>query len=230
MMHSLDILWQDESAVAVNKPSGLLVHNSRWAGPKERSLRQILADQIGGPVYVVHRLDRPTSGALLFARSREAARAWHEALAASETVKIYLALVRGHLSEPVMVDHAFKVDGKLRDARSQVTPLLNSSVERCALVAVRLFTGRRHQARRHLKHISHPVLGDTTHGQGSLNRYYRAEYGLHRLALHAWRLNVRHPLRDEQVQIEAPIPEDLTSVLRRLFPGEGEGVWKREDA
>lgn len=214
----IDILWHDDTAVAVNKPSGLLVHNSHFAGPKERSLRQITGEQLDRRLYPVHRLDRPTSGVLLFAVEREFARAWHEQLAHESSEKYYLALVRGHLEAAVLIDHPISDGDKRREARSQVTPLLQSPIERCSLVQVRLDTGRKHQARRHLNHISHPVIGDTTHGKGDINRHYRAEYDLHRLALHAWRLHIDHPLTGERLHLHAPLPADLTAIFSRLFP------------
>lgn len=214
----IDILWHDDTAVAVNKPCGLLVHNSHFAGPKEHSLRQILGEQLDWRLYPVHRLDRPTSGVLLFTVEREFARPWHEQLGGETSKKYYLALVRGHLGAPVLIDHPIREGEKSREARSLVTPLLQSPVERCSLVQVRLDTGRKHQARRHLGHISHPVIGDTTHGKGAINRFYRAEYELCRLALHAWRLHIDHPLTGERLHVRAPLPADLALPLARLFP------------
>ncbi len=214
----IEILWQDGTALAVNKPSGLLVHNSRYAGPKEVSLRQIVGDQLGQPVYPVHRLDRPTSGVLLFVKERHWAQPWHDALTSSSSQKTYLALVRGHLTEPVMIDHAITQGEVRREARSQVSPLLPSPVERCSLVQVQIDTGRKHQVRRHLNHISHPIIGDTTYGKGAINRQYRTDYDLWRLALHAWRLDIIHPETGEALHLAAPVPTDLLSPLMALFP------------
>ncbi len=214
----IEILWQDETALAVNKASGLLVHNSRYAGPKEHSLRQMVGEQIGWPVYPLHRLDRPTSGVVLFVKQRHWASRWQDQLALSSTKKIYLALVRGHLTIPATIDHSLKEGDVRREARSQVIPLLNSSVERCSLVQVQIETGRRHQVRRHLAHISHPIIGDTTYGKGDINRHYRAQYDLWRLALHAWKLDIRHPLTDGLLRLNAPLPVDLQSPLISLFP------------
>ncbi|MCO6450915.1 MAG: hypothetical protein J5I90_09040 [Caldilineales bacterium] len=212
----LPILWQDETAIAVDKPSGLLVHNSRYAGPKEVSLRQMLGAQVGQPVYPVHRLDRPTSGIVLFVKEREQAAAWQEALGGAD--KRYLALVRGHVKEAVVIDHAISEDGGSKEARSRVQPLMSSPIERCSLVEIRLETGRKHQARRHLAHISHPVVGDTTHGKGDINRHYRSRYDLYRLALHAWRLHITPPSGNASISITAPIPFDLKMALSALFP------------
>jgi len=213
-----EILWQDDTALVVNKPSGLLVHNSHFAGPKEYSLRQMVGDQLGQPVYPVHRLDRPTSGVLIFVKQRQWAQPWHEQLTSASCRKTYFALVRGHLMTPMTIDHPIKEGDIHREARSQVSPLLSSSVDRCSLVQVQIETGRRHQVRRHMNHISHPIIGDTTYGQGAINRQYRAQYDLWRLALHAWRLAIVHPETNEALQFCAPVPTDLLSPLKVLFP------------
>lgn len=217
-MPSIDILWQDDTVLAVNKPSGLLVHNSRYAGPKEYSLRQMVGEQLGHPVYPIHRLDRPTSGVLLFVKQRQWAQPWHDQLTSASSRKTYLALVRGHLTAPAMIDHPLKEGNVRREARSHVSLLLSSSVERCSLVQVQIETGRKHQVRRHLNHISHPIIGDTTYGKGAINRHYRAQYDLWRLALHAWRLDIIHPETDECLRLCAPLPDDLLSPLFALFP------------
>ena len=218
MSPSIEILWQDDTALAVNKASGLLVHNSRYAGPREYSLRQMLGAQLGQPVYPLHRLDRPTSGVILFVKERRWARPWQDRLASALTEKIYLALVRGRLTAPVTIDHPLKEGDVRREARSHVAPLLSSTFERCSLLQVRIETGRRHQVRRHLAHISHPIIGDTAYGKGDINRHYRAQYDLRRLALHAWRLDISHPLTDERLHLCAPLPADLRSPLILLFP------------
>ncbi|MCP4169068.1 MAG: pseudouridylate synthase [Chloroflexi bacterium] len=215
---AIPILWNDDSAVAVNKLSGLLVHNSRYAGPKERSLRQMLGAQLGRPVYPLHRLDRPTSGVVLFAFEQIKVQAWQQRLTHDSTENIYLALVRGHVTESVRIDHPLKFGDIRKAACSEVIPLAISAVERCSLVQVRLYTGRKHQVRRRLAHISHPLVGDTTHGKGEINRHYRATYDLWRLALHAWQLNITHPFTEERLSLRANLPPELKRVLSTLFP------------
>lgn len=221
---SLSILWQDDTALAVNKPSGWLVHNSAWAGPRETSLRSALVATLGAPLHPVNRLDRGASGVVLFARTPTDARRWQEAWQAPLVRKGYLALVRGRLREPVNVDHAIRdkrAGGSptvAREARSRVEPVACSETERCSLVRIWLLTGRRHQARRHLKHLSHPIVGDTTWGKGDVNRHYRSHYGLHRLALHADRITLLHPGTEASLTLRAPLPEDLAPVLTALFP------------
>jgi tRNA pseudouridine65 synthase len=202
----------------LDKPSGLLVHSSAWAGPREHTLVDDAALLLGEGWHPLHRLDRQTSGVVAFAREGTVAR-WQAAMAHAD--KRYWALVRGHVHEAVDVDHALRdddapADSAPREARSRVTPLLRSEVERCSLVEVQLFSGRRHQARRHLKHISHPVIGDANHGKGPLNRAYRVRWGVLRMALHARSLAI--PLDDaHRIQATAPLPDELRAPLVRLF-------------
>ena len=190
------------------------------AQPSQRQTQEKQVAQVVGadPVYPLHLLDRPTSGAVLFVKQRQWARPWQDQLALSSTRKIYLALVRGRLTAPETIDHPLKEGDVRREARSQAAPLLSSLVERCSLVQVQIETGRKHQVRRHLAHISHPIIGDTIYGKGDINRHYRAQYDLWRLALHAWRLDIIHPFADETLHLCAPIPTDLQSPLVSLFP------------
>ena len=214
----IPILWQDATAVAVNKPAGWLVHNSKWAGPKELSLRQLVAKQLGQQTYPIHRLDRPTSGVLLFALSREDARHWHQQLGQTDTQKTYLALARGHIQQPVTIDLALKDGGVPRPAVTHVQPLAYSAQEHVTLITARIETGRQHQIRRHLSRIAHQLIGDTTYGQGRINRYFRETYGFHRLFLHAWSLEITHPRSGKRLFIRAPLPSELEQLLTSLFP------------
>lgn len=229
----ISVLFRDETILAVGKPSGLLVHNSTYAGRKELSLRQLVMDQErrSGPaaesfVAPIHRLDRGASGMVLFALGADAARAWQSAWKDPKTEKLYLALIRGSLTDRRMVDHPIrqKETGVVKDARSEVFPLLVSPVERCSLVRVRLFTGRRHQIRRHLRHLGHPVVGDTTWGDGDVNRLFRASHDLHRLALHSHTLCITHPMTGMKVEVKAPLPEELARAFSSLFPGLWNGI------
>ncbi len=217
-MAPLVVLHQSPTAVVVDKPAGLLVHNSAWAGPKETTLTDLARQQLGPLLCPVHRLDRQTSGCVVFATAPEHAQLLQEALSSSS--KQYLALVRGHLRAAVDVDHPLDDDdisGSARkEARSRIEPLLCCSEDRCSLVVVTLFTGRRHQARRHCKHANHPILGDATHGKGALNRAFKESWGLARMALHAWRLDLGGASAAHIVQ--APLPADLRDPLRRLCP------------
>jgi tRNA pseudouridine65 synthase len=196
----------------------MLVHNSAWAGPPELTVVDVARREIAAELVPVHRLDRGTSGALLLARSGDDARVLQAALSSSTSTKRYVALVRGHVRAPIDVDHALDDDdepgSERREARSRITPVACSPVDRCSVVVVDLFTGRKHQARRHCKHASHPIVGDATHGKGPLNRAFRERHGLGRLALHCARLL----LPDVDVDARAPLPADLLPPLSRLFP------------
>jgi tRNA pseudouridine65 synthase len=177
-------------------------------------------EHLGAEVHPVHRLDRQTSGVLLLAKGADAARRWQRALAEPTCDKRYVAMVRGCLSAPRIIEHPLRdEDGVAHEARSEVEPLcVREGEARSALVLVRIFTGRTHQVRRHLKHISHPVLGDSNYGKQPLNRWFRERFGLPRMALHARSLEV---VRDdgERVRCEAPVPDDLAHTFDLLFAG-----------
>jgi tRNA pseudouridine65 synthase len=214
----LPVLWAGADIVVVHKPSGWLVHNSAFAGPREDTVVAAARRVIDPGLVPVHRLDRGTSGVLFLARHGAAARAAHEALCAPSSTKRYLALVRGHISATVVVDHALDDDdvaGSPRlPARSVIVPVFSSPVERVSLVTIDLHSGRRHQARRHCKHASHPILGDATHGKGAWNRAMRDRFGLGRLALHCARVC----LPALAIDVVAHLPKDLLHPMDALFP------------
>lgn len=212
----LTAIYADATCVVVAKPAGMLVHNAAFAGPRERTCTDIARESFDATLAPVHRLDRGTSGVLVFARGPDAARAWQGALESAE--KRYVALVRGVVREAALVDHAFAdEEGVRREARTAVAPLASRDDPRCSLVMARPFTGRTHQVRRHLKHLAHPVIGDANYGKGALNRDYAARYGLTRLALHALSLRVTHPATGEAVTFAAALPDDLAGPLTAIF-------------
>ena len=201
----------------MNKPSGLAVHPG-WV-PKTEPTAMIWARrEAGRHVYPVHRLDRATSGVLVFALSSDDARRLGEAFMGGEARKRYIALVRGTPPDEVEIDHPVpKTEGGERvDAFTWCRRLARSAHDRCSLVEARPRTGRLHQIRRHLKHLSHPLIGDVRHGKGDINRHYRATWDLHRLALHALELDIPHPSGEGMLRLRAPIPEDLATPLQRL--------------
>lgn len=212
----IPLLYVDEHLVVADKPSGLLVHRG-WDNDDDVALFRV-RDVVGAYVYPIHRLDRGTSGALLFARTREAARALHTAFEAHRVDKEYLALVRGRAPEEGIIDYAIpkSEDGPRVAAVTRFVCVKTSPIDRCSLVLAKPETGRLHQIRRHLRHINHPLIGDVTYGSGTINRHYRAAYALHRLALHALRIGFEHPITARRVEVEAPVPEDLAAALDRL--------------
>ncbi len=214
MALALSTLYHDESLLVVDKPAGLLVHNG-WA--RERVTALSLAREVAAKhVYPLHRLDRATSGVLVFALAPEVARAAQGRLRAPETRKGYLALVRGVPSEAGVVDHPLAKEGSTerRPARTEFERW--GTFERYSLVRLLLLTGRQHQARRHMKHLSHPLVGDVKYGKGEHNRAMRARFGLFRLALHAFELAWYHPITGEPLLHRAPLPRDLAEPLRGM--------------
>jgi tRNA pseudouridine65 synthase len=202
MPEALRILHHDDELVAIDKPAGLLVHPSALDAHAERTALQMLRNQLGERLWPLHRLDKATSGVLLFARNAEAARRWGMAFEAGEVRKAYVALVRGWPGERGQIDYPLARDPELPSAgqarldavtRFERLALFDwpFSVDgrhpssRYALVQVEPLTGRRHQIRRHFKHIAHPLVGDTTHGKGAHNRAVAKWLGIDRLWLHA---------------------------------------------
>ena len=238
----LTILWRDARFVAVAKPAGLLMHRSPIAERVEDFLMQRLRDQLRRHVYLIHRLDRPTSGVVLFALDPEAARAacahWEE-----RTVeKSYLAVVRGWPAETGTIDYALAEEpGKplqpaithwRRLATAEIpVPVGRYAQARCALLEVRPETGRLHQIRKHFHHVSHHLIGDTTHGDGRHNRLFRERFGCRRLLLHAWRLTLPHPLDGTPLELIAPPDAELAQLFDALggSPGNGPGAGLRQD-
>lgn len=214
------VLARRDDALVLAKPAGWLVHPSAWAGPPERTLVDLVREAHGPGYHPVHRLDRQTSGVVVFARGPDAVRAWQAALDAPEADKRYLALVRGQVLAATEVDHPIKdTGGVLRDARSFVEPVVRRPEPwRSSLVRVRIYTGRTHQVRRHLAHLSHPVIGDANHGKGALNRAFRDGLGLARMALHARSLALVPPDATTPARFVAPVPDDLAAVLDALWP------------
>ena len=211
---NLQVLHRDEDIVVVNKPSGLLVHRG-WDNDKVVAMT-LVRDLVGCHVFPVHRLDRPTSGALIFALHKNAARIMSQRFEASEVSKVYLALVRGITPDSGTIDNPVpkKPKGPRVDAITDFRRLF--TFERYSLVEARPQTGRLHQIRRHLKHITHPLIGDVKYGKGDQNRLFRERFGLERLALHALRVGFVHPISNETMQVVAPVPADLEEPFSKM--------------
>lgn len=207
------VLFQDDHLVAIAKPAGMIVHRG-WAQDEVVAMSW-LRDHIGQRVHPVHRLDRGTSGVLLFALDAETTRRLQAAFEAEAVDKRYVALVRGPLLEPREVDHPVPrgEEGPRVPARTSVRPIFSQG--RYSWVEAVPHTGRLHQVRRHLKHLSHPIIGDVRYGKGEHNRLFRAQYGLHRLALHCVGLSLPHPHTRERLALCADLPADLAGPLAR---------------
>lgn len=223
----LTILYQDEHYVAIDKPAGLLVHRSPISRDRVFAL-QTLRDQLGRHVYPVHRLDRATSGALLFGLSAEAARRLTAEFERQAVTKEYLAVARGWVDAHGLIDHPVADDdgnGIAQPARTRFRCLARVELpfavdryptSRYSLVAVQPETGRRQQIRKHFKHISHHLVGDTTHGNGRHNRFFREQIGIRRLLLMSHRLSFLHPFSGQPVTVVAVADPDWIKA-GRLF-------------
>ncbi len=235
---TLPIIYQDSDLIAINKPSGLLVHRSALDKYETQFAVQTLRDQIGQHVYPIHRLDKPTSGVLLFAFTPEivqrVSQYWHN------VDKRYFAIVRGKLNSQCL-NHPIRTLSEMsksfRSSKTQQEKIQSGETEfQClaysqlpisfgkrahdfpyttfSLVEARPKTGRKHQIRKHLKHLNHPIVGDTRYGRGEINRYFR-QYGIQRLLLHCHYLGLQHPATGENLHIHAP----LDSTWQRFLMG-----------
>jgi tRNA pseudouridine65 synthase len=225
----LSVLYRDAALVVVDKPAGLIVHRG-WAQDEVTALR-LVRGMLGQWVYPVHRLDRGTSGALVFALTPEIAGVLGAAFAAELVHKRYLALVRGLAPDAALVDHPIaKEPGKPKlPAQTRVARLCNQPVvddssggsREYSLVEAWPLTGRPHQVRRHLKHLNHPIIGDVRYGKSEHNRLFRRRFGLERMALHAECISFAHPTSGARLQVSAPLPADLVSVLEQMGAPQG---------
>ena len=232
----LQVLYQDEYIVAINKPSGLLVHRSEIDKRETLFAVQLTRDLIGQRVYPIHRLDRPTSGVLIFALSSEVARSLSELFLANKIQKTYYAMVRGWGPELLELDYPLSRDfDKIADkhrnqylepqeAQTHMERIATAEMPyscgrfettRYSLMKLLPKTGRKHQLRRHLAHVRHPIIGDTKHGDGKQNKLAKEHLGLNRLALHAAELEFEHPVSHQLIKITAPLDETLCSVFER---------------
>lgn len=223
--------------MAIVKPSGLLVHRTALASQETRFALQLVRDWLGQAVYPVHRLDRPTSGILLMARSSEMAQRLSVQFANQEVLKTYYAVVRGVPPASALIDYPLKEewdrfgdvgvnpDKPEQPAVTEVETLACVEFRVCvdryptsryALVRARPRTGRRHQIRRHLRHLGHPIIGDVNHGVGKHNRFFASTFGVQRLLLACTEMSFEHPRTRAPLHLFAPPCPDFQKVLREL--------------
>ena len=229
-MPELSILYEDNHYVAVNKPAGMLVHRTPLEkDPEALFAMVVLRDQIGQKVYPLHRIDRPTSGVLLFAKSSEAASRLQPDFARHAIQKYYLAVVRGFLPESQgIIDHPLSkdLDQELQEASSVYWRLAETEIpfsssprygsSRYSLVKVFPHTGRMHQIRRHFAHLRHYIIGDTTHGDNKQNNFFRRHFLSHHLLLHAWILQFVHPYTGEVICVKGKVSAHLENIICTL--------------
>jgi len=227
MCSDFSILYQDDVLCAVAKPSGIMVHRSAITTDRV-FLNDLLRERIGRRVWPAHRLDRATSGVLLFALTADAAAVLGRQFERGTVEKRYLTLVRGWLPDEGRIDRPLR-DGRGagRDyealtcfrclGRTELpVAVAPHATARYSLAEVRPETGRTHQIRRHFNHIAHPIVGDVNHGDRHHNRLFRQRYGCHRLLLHASCLGFTHPDSGEPVRIEADLEAEFSAVLNAV--------------
>jgi len=222
----LTILYQDKDLIAVNKPPGLLVHPSKMANDATDFALHRLRDQIGSWVYPTHRLDRKTSGVLLFALNKKTQVIVNKSFQNREILKKYIAIVRGYTEASGHIDYALKNDnGKIQDAQTSYKTLSKSEIDipsgkhptsRYSLLQLEPSTGRYHQLRKHMAHIFHPIIGDRPHGCNKQNRLFKEKFKLKDMMLHANELTIMHPITKEELVIKARPTREFERIQEAL--------------
>lgn len=233
----LEIIYQDEYLVAVNKPAGWLVHRSWLDSHETVFVMQTLRDQIGQHVFPVHRLDRPTSGVLLMALSSDVARLLSEQFELHQLEKTYHAIVRGYVEQAERLDYPLLEElDKIADKHATRAPVLQECVtyyrplakvecpvaigryptSRFSLIELKPETGRKHQLRRHMSHLRHPIIGDSKHGDLRQNRGVTQHFSTSRLMLHASELNLTHPITHEPLKLQAKWDQQWMTLIQQF--------------
>ena len=223
----LPILYQCADLVTINKPHGLLVHRSPIAADATEFAVQILRDQLGQRVYPVHRLDRKTSGVLLFALNETTNAIMQQQFMDGRVAKTYLAIVRGHTPDEQAIDYPLRRDdGIQQEAFTMLKTLRRTEVDvpfgkhatsRYSLVELTPTTGRMHQLRKHMAHILHPIIGDRPHGCNKQNKLFLERFGMNTMLLHARQIQFKHPASTEEITVTAPWQTEFGRMLGALF-------------
>ncbi|MBK9254767.1 MAG: pseudouridylate synthase [Saprospiraceae bacterium] len=222
----MEILFEDDFLIAVNKPHGVFVHRSSLDKEADVFVLQQVRDYVGSFVHLVHRLDRKTSGVLLLAKSAEIHSEMSKAFAGREVSKKYLAIVRGYTEDAGMIDYAITNDrGKLQDAETHYKTIDRTEINissgkfptsRYSLVELSPVTGRQHQLRKHMSHIFHPIIGDRPHGCNKQNKFFLEHFKMDTMLLHASYLEFIHPIGQNTVQISCPVQDEFRRMIAEL--------------
>lgn len=223
---SLQILFEDEFLVAIHKPAGLLVHRTKMAKDATEFALQLLRDQLEHKVFPTHRLDRKTSGVLLFAKDEETNRLMQTQFMEQRVSKTYKAIVRGWTDDRSTIDYALTNEsGKTQEAVTHYETLSKSEIDlpngkfstaRFSLVKLKPETGRMHQLRKHLAHIFHPIIGDRPHGCNKQNKLFKEHFSMIEMMLHAERLEFTHPRTGESVRVESEFEGEFERMMDEL--------------
>ncbi|MFN0256260.1 pseudouridine synthase [Pedobacter ureilyticus] len=219
----LEIVYQDDYLIAINKPHGLLVHRSKIADDAKEFALQMLRDQVGRHVNPTHRLDRKTGGVLLFAFDKETEIAMQKQFQENLVDKHYLAIVRGYAPLEMEIDYPLaKENGTLQEAQTSFITLQQSEIpitigkhptSRYSLVKANPKTGRMHQLRKHFAHIFHPIIGDRPHGCNKQNRYFKEQLQMNTMMLHALNLTFEHPVTKQHITISADVQDEFKRMM-----------------
>lgn len=222
----LEIVFQDQHLVAINKPHGLVVHRSRMAANANEFALQLLRDQLGRMVSPVHRLDRKTAGVLLFAFEKDVEIEMHKRFQSNLVKKRYLAILRGHSPDEMLIDYPLlKENGNLQEAQTFFKTIAKSEIDlpfgkhqtsRYSLIEAEPKTGRMHQLRRHFAHIFYPIIGDRKHGCNKQNKLFLEKFEMTTMLLHASSLEFLHPVTGENVNIQANLHSEFKRMLNTL--------------
>ncbi|MFD0764679.1 pseudouridine synthase [Mucilaginibacter lutimaris] len=222
----LEIIYQDDHLIAINKPHGLLVHRSSIAADAEEFALQLLRDQIGRKVNPAHRIDRKTGGVLLFAFDKVSEIAMQQAFMENRVKKKYLAVLRGYTPDAEVIDYPLrKENGTLQDALTNYITLERAELDvpfgshltsRYSLIEASPETGRMHQLRKHFAHIFHPIIGDRTHGCNKQNKLFKEKWDMETMLLHASQLLFMHPVTREEVTINAALQPEFIRVMQLM--------------
>lgn len=222
----LEILYQDEDIIAINKPHGLLVHRSSIARDASEFALQLLRDQIGQPVYPAHRLDRKTAGILLFSLNKETDKELQQLFQNQLVDKRYIAVLRGHAPEEMLIDYPLKKDnGVIQEAQTNFKTIAKAELpfpsgkfptSRYSLVEANPTTGRMHQLRKHFAHIFHPIIGDRPHGCNKQNKFWKENFEMDTMMLHASEITFKHPKTQNIITIQAGLQPEFQRVLTLL--------------
>ena len=228
----IEIIYRDDDVVVVNKPSGIKVHRGAYDARRERFALQLVRDQVGQHLFPVHRLDRPTSGVLVFALNPGAARSLAKSFARRQVQKTYLAVVRGFIAESGAVDTPLRRNGTGQEQNNEPQPAITRylrmdtaelpvavgryATARYSLVKVMPATGRMHQIRRHMSHLRHPVINDRQYGDNNHNRFFSEELNCRRLLLAATELRFPHPRSREETCLTARLDADFSRIMQRM--------------
>lgn len=222
----LQILYEDDFILAINKPHGLAVHRSKMVSNTTEFALQILRDQVGYKVFPIHRLDRKTAGVLLFAKNSESVAPFQTVLGKEESQKRYVAITRGYTPENGVIDKSLINENEvLQDAITHFNTLKTSEIDlplgkfktsRFSLIEAFPKTGRFHQIRKHFNHLRHPIIGDRPHGCNKQNKLFKETFNMNIMLLHAESLKISHPITQLPLKIKAPLYSEFNRMLEVL--------------